>query len=257
MSSDPRNWILQKLPVADRQRIVSSLEPIQLEHRQILYDLNKPIEHVYFIETALGSILSFLADGTAIETATVGCDGIVGLPVFFGADTQAEQAFVQVSGEAYRMPAAQFREEVERTPELRLAVGRFAQATFTLVAQNSACNRRHSMEQRCARWLLLTADRVGRDTFDLTQDFISQMLGVRRASVNEVAGTFQRSGLIEYSRGHIRVKDRAGLEQMACECYAIIKNELARLVGGAAASTDPLRHLQMSENGHSTAGEGA
>ena len=252
----PKNRILAALPPEELERIQPHLEFVELPLRKVLIDPNRPIEHVHFVEEGVVSILGVMRDGTAVETATIGQEGMVGLPVFLGAESMAAQAFAQVSGSGYRLPAGVLLQELERGGAMRRLLGRFTQALITLVAQNSACNRVHSAEQRCARWLLLTADRAGRDTIDLTHLFLSQMLGVRRATVTEIAGGLQARGLIDYSRGRITLVDRAGLEETSCECYRVIQSEFDRLLENRATPS-PLDGLEISEAGISTAGDGA
>ncbi|HEX2078498.1 MAG TPA: Crp/Fnr family transcriptional regulator [Longimicrobium sp.] len=252
----PRNRLLAALPPEDWERLRPGLERVRMELREVVFEPNRTIQHVYFPEDAVISILGLMEDGSAVETATVGCEGMAGVPVFLGAMQMAGQAFAQVPGEAWRMPAGALREEVRRGGALAQLLGRYTQALFTLVAQSSACNRKHPVEQRCARWLLMTHDRVGGDTFELTQHFLSQMLGVRRATVSEAAGALQARGLIDYSRGRITVEDRAGLEAAACACYAIIRAEFARMLEGTALPT-PLDTARVSEGGMTTAGDGA
>jgi CRP-like cAMP-binding protein len=252
----PRNRILAALPPDELERMHSFLQPIQMELRQVMIDPNRPIDHVYFVEEGVVSLLGVMEDGTAVETATIGQEGMVGLPVFLGTDRTAAQAFTQVSGRALRMPVDAFREELARGGALAGLLARYTQAMITLISQNSACNRVHTTEQRCARWLLLTADRAGRDTFDLTHAFLSQMLGVRRATVTEIAGALQQRGLIDYSRGHITVVDRAGLEATSCECYRVIVSEFDRLLG-TGTMPSPLDSVEVSRDGMSTAGDGA
>ena len=248
----PCNRILAALPADELERLGPSLELVDLEFRRVLVDVNHAIEHVYFPEAGVVSVISLMEDGSAVETATIGNEGMVGLPVFLGAASMAGQAFVQVVGRAYRMPAEALREEMRRGGALAGLLGRYTQALFTLVSQSSACNRMHAVEQRCARWLLMTHDRVGADTFELTHLFLSQMLGVRRATVTEAAGALQARGLIDYTRGRVRIVDRAGLEAAACECYRIIVSDLERQVGGRRVS-DPLDAVSVSEDGKSTA----
>ena len=250
-----RNLILKSLPDADRTALLDGAELVELRHRYVLFDLNRPVECVYFIETGIASIVSVLRDGTAVETATVGFEGMTGLPVFLDSEQMSAQCFVQVSGEGWRVRADHFKRVLDGSPELRRLLNRYTQSVMTFLAQTSACNRRHSMEERCARWLLLTHDRVGRDTFDLTHLFLSQMLGVRRASVTVAAGILQKAGLIEYTRGSITVTNRKGLEEASCECYRIICNESARLVGGHTIE-DPCGELTLSEEGMTLAGYG-
>lgn len=253
---EPRNRILAALPAEDWERLRGQMERTRLETRRVVFEPNRTIADVWFPEDAVVSILGVLEDGSAIETATVGNEGMVGVPVFLGAMQMAGQAFAQVPGMAWRMPAGVLREEVRRGTALSRLLGRYTQALFTLVAQSSACNRRHTVEQRCARWLLMTHDRVDGDTFELTQLFLSQMLGVRRATVSEAATALQGQGLIEYTRGRITVLDRPGLEAAACPCYGIIRAEFARMLEGMELPS-VLDGLEVSEGGLSTAGDGA
>lgn len=252
----PRNRILAALPAAEWERIAGALEPVQLETRKVLIEPNRTIDHVWFPETAVISVLGIVEDGSAVETATIGNEGMVGVPAHLGAMRMAAQAFAQVPGAAYRMDARALADELRRGGELPAVLGRYTQALFTLVAQSSACNRKHSAEQRCARWLLMTHDRVEGDTFALTHLFLSQMLGVRRATVSEIAAALQARGVIDYTRGAITVTDRAGLEAAACACYAVIRNELERMLGGTPAP-DPLDRVRTSEGGLSIVGDGA
>jgi CRP-like cAMP-binding protein len=226
----PRNRILAALPPDEWERLRGTMERVRLESRQLVFDVNQPIGHVYFPEDSVVSILGLMEDGSAVETATVGNEGMAGIPVFLGAMQMAGQAFTQVPGEAYRMSSGALREEVRRGSELAVLLGRYTQALFTLVAQSSACNRKHPVEQRCARWLLMTHDRVTGDEFELTQLFLSQMLGVRRPTVSDAASALQARGLIEYSRGRITIRHRAGLEAASCACYGIIRAEFARML---------------------------
>lgn len=250
-----RNHILCVLPANEQAAIIPHLEHIPLRRRMVAYDPLAPITHVYFVESGVISVLSVMRDRRAIETATIGCEGVIGLPVFLGVDTVPEQAFVQVPGEAYRMPAASFRDLSQRLPTLARALNRYAACLFTLAAQCSGCNRVHSMEQRMARWLLMVHDRMPGDSFELTQDFLSQMLGVRRATVSETASHLQQAGLISYSRGRVTVDDRDGLERVACECYGIIESTFARLLD-LRVKPNPLEGMTFSVDGKSIVGDG-
>ncbi|MFP2909685.1 Crp/Fnr family transcriptional regulator [Pyxidicoccus sp. 3LFB2] len=253
----PTNRLLASLPPEALKALRPHLEPVELPLREVLFNVDVPIEHVYFPEDAVVSILGVMPDGTAIEVATVGREGMVGLPVFLGVQRTPAHALVQVPGRGLRVRAQAFREHVQRTPGTRNALDRYTQAMFTLVAQGAACNRLHSIEERCARWLLMTQDRVGADGFPLTQQFLSQMLGVRRAGVSEVASELQREGLLKYQRGYVSIQDRAGLEAASCECYGVIRSEFSRLLEGQE-SPSPLTGVspRFEEKGQSTAKDG-
>jgi CRP-like cAMP-binding protein len=251
-----RNGILAALPDAERTRVAPSLKRARLAQGHVVYDPERVIDKVCFPETAVVSLLSVMADGSAVESATIGREAFVGLPVFHGVDMAAEQAFVQVAGDVLLMPAEAFREALADCPTLNARLHRAALALYTFAAQSSGCNRKHAMEQRCARWLLLVHDRVDGDRFDLTQAFLSQMLGVRRATVTVAAGRLQKAGLIGYSRGRISVRDRVGLERAACECYGIIRNTFDRLLGDTVHHPSPLAGMQFSEGGLTTVKDG-
>jgi CRP-like cAMP-binding protein len=255
-NGSPRNRILSSLSDDQSNRIIGSAERLILKQGTVLFDLDKPITSVYFPEEGVASLVNVLSDGSAVESATIGNEGMVGLPVFLGATSMSAQAFMQVPGFGYRLSTEDFQSELERGPELRTALNRYTQALITLVSQTSACNRRHTVEQRCARWLLLTLDRVTGDSFELTQKFLSLMLGVRRATVTVAAGTLQKAGLIRQERGVITVLDRGGLEAAACECYAIVRNEFARLQGSSSID-NPLAGVKTSEAGESTVADRA
>ena len=250
------NRILGGLPAEQREALLADSELVELPKRKLLYEVNQPIRDVYFMEDGVASVLSILKDGSAVETSTCGREGMVGLPLFLGARTASTQAMQQVPGSGRRLSAEAFRRYLDDSPELRAGVGRYAQAVMTLLAQNSACNRRHSVEERCVRWLLMTHEQVGADSFELTHQFLSQMLGVRRATVTVTAGALQQAGYLKYHRGIITILNRAGLEDMACECYAIIHNEYARQIGGELLP-EPLAGVHSSEAGYSTVADGA
>lgn len=250
-----RNHILNALPAAELDRLTPQLERVRLARRMVAYDPLKRIEYVYFVEAGVISVVSVMRDRTAIETATIGNEGVIGLPVYLGVDAVAEQAFVQVPGEGLRVPSATFRALAPELPALCDHLNRYAVCFFTLAAQCSGCNRVHTMEQRCARWLLMVHDRMPGDEFELTQEFLSQMLGVRRATVSETASQLQQAGLISYSRGRVVIVDRAGLERIVCECYGIIKSTFARVLEGRA-EPNVLQTMQLSEHGTTTVGDG-
>ena len=230
-AEDRGNRLLDLLPAADRRRLLEHMELVELDLRQRVYEPGKPIEHVYFPLTTVISMLAVMDDGQAVEVATMGNEGMAGLPVFLGASTSPDLAFAQVPGRALRMPAGEFRELANGAGTVQALLQRYTQAFFVQLAQGAACNRLHSMDERLARWLLMTHDRVGQDQFPLTQEFMAQMLAVRRATVTEAAGRLQQAGLITYSRGIITILDRPGLEAASCECYRIISDEHAGLLG--------------------------
>jgi CRP-like cAMP-binding protein len=225
------NRLLDSLPRPDLERLRPHLEAVSVGVKHVVYEPNGQIKHVYFPIDCVISLVTYLEDGASVEMATIGLEGMVGLPIFLGTDTMPSRAFGQVPGDALRITAAAFTEEIERNGPLVRVLNRYTQALFNQVAQTTACNRVHLVEQRCARWLLQTHDRVGSDKFSLTQEFLAQMLGVRRTGVSAAAGLLQKAGLIRYARGWITVLDRPGLESVACECYRVIKREFDRLIG--------------------------
>lgn len=227
-----KNRLLAALPPEEYERLLPNLETVPLNFKQVLYDINKPIEYIYFPKNCLASLLTIMENGEAVEVGTVGNEGMVGLPVFLGADTIPGQAFVQIPGDGMRMRTDVFKREVTPGTPLFNLLQRYTQALFNQIAQSAACNRLHSIEERLCRWLLMTHDRVGADQFPLTQEFMGQMLGVRRASVSMAAAILQKAGFIRYSRGKMTICDRPGMEDSTCECYGIVKTEFDRLLGG-------------------------
>lgn len=226
-----RNRLLKNLPPATLRRLRKHLLEVHLELRDPVHEPRETIRYVYFPETATISLLTVLKDGRHTEVASIGHDGIVGLPVFLGASKSSRRAFCQFPGTAWRLSAAELRRQTARGGPLADALKRYALALFTLMAQLATCNRRHNIEQRCCCWLLMTHDRVEGDEIDLTHEFLSEMLGARRAGVTVIAGALQRRGLIAYRRGRVTVLNRRGLEKAACECYGIVRQEYDRLLG--------------------------
>ena len=226
-----RNRLLAALPAEDLAALAPHLGPVSLAIGQVLAEPGEPLAHVYFPGTAIFSVINRMADGAAVEVGTVGNEGLVGLAALLEAEASESQTLAQIPGTAVRLPAAALVAAVEARPALRRLVHRYTQAYLTQVAQGAACNRLHGIEARCARWLLMTHDRVGgADAFPLTQEFLGVMLGVRRTGVTLAAGALQDAGLIRYRRGGIRVLDRAGLEAAACECYGVVRRQYDRLL---------------------------
>lgn len=228
------NRLLGLLSAADYRRLRPHLRRVQLKYRQSLYRANKPLGFVYFIESGVGSLVNTMANGNAAEVGTIGNEGMVGLPLLLGDDRAPTNVYIQVPGVGLRMPAAQFRKELARSASMRAVMLRYVHALFNQVAQSAACYQFHSIEQRCARWLLMTHDRMNSDEFLLTQEFLAMMLGVQRTGVSVAAGALQRNGLIRYSRGIVTMLDRRGLQRRACECYKVSKREFDRLLGEVA-----------------------
>ena len=226
------NRLLKALPEYDYERLRQHLRPREVHQRQGLGESGQRIVDVHFPVDAVVSILTRMAEGPSVEIATIGNEGVVGLTVAWGGEAMnpREVATVQAPGEVVSMDAGAFRAELREQGALASLVERYTLAFFSQVSQQVACNGLHSVEQRCARWLLLTHDRVGSDEFPMTHEFLSQMLGVRRASVTVTAGTLQRAGFVEFSRGRVAVVDRAGLESAACECYAVTREVYDRLL---------------------------
>ena len=226
-----RNALLSALEPAEYSELLQGAENVEMALRTVLYEANAPITHVFFLGRGVASIIAPVGDGASVEVGTVGNEGLVGLPLLFGVDREPAKAFIQVADGAVRVTAAAFQRAVAASTTLRELFLRYAQSYLSQVSQSSACNRAHSIEERCARWLLMTHDRVAADEFPLTHEFLSLMLGVRRAGVTVAAGMLQRAGLIEYKHGHIKVIDREGLEGASCPCYRIIRESYDRLGG--------------------------
>lgn len=225
-----QNLILAGLTDIELERLAPQLERYPLERRQVLIEINEPIAHVYFPVRGLASLIMGTMNGFTVEVAMVGNEGIIGLPVVLGSHTAPISCLVQVPGQAYRMSASAVRAEAHCNDVLLERLHLYAQTLFVQAAQSVVCMSHHSVVQRCARWLLMTRDRVSSDDFTLTQEFLAHMLGVRRASVSGAAAQLQAAGLIRYSRGHIVIVDRHQLERHACECYRIIQTEADRLL---------------------------
>lgn len=228
--AEERNRLLRALDSDIYARLVDEAESLELSAKQVLWPAGAPIRSVYFPRSCVISLIVPLEDERSIEAATVGNEGFVGAPIALGVDATTIIAVAQVTGMGLRLPAATFASLLSKHEGLRVATLAYAHTLMEQAAQTVACNRRHDLLERCARWLLMTHDRVGSSSFGLTQDFLALMLGVRRAGVTVAAGALQQAGLIRYSRGRIEVLDRAGLEAASCECYRILDESYKRSV---------------------------
>ena len=234
-TSPRKNRILAALPQAECDRFFASLQPVSLAQRQVLYEVGAPLECIYFIEGGIASVLTSMTDGSTIEVGMIGREGLVGAAALLGGEVSAQHVIIQAPSTALRMKAAECRAAFEQSAAVRAPVLRYVQTLLDLSAQTAACNRLHSIEQRCARWLLMARDRLDDDIMPMTHEFLSTMLGVRRAGVTETVGVLHRSGLIQNHRGAVIILDREGLEAAACECYRIDHERLMRLLSSTDA----------------------
>lgn len=226
------NQLLARLPEEDRERLRQHLEPVTMPLGHVLHESGKRMRHVYFPTDCIVSLLYVMEDGASTEIAVVGHEGLVGVALFMGGETTPSRAVVQSAGHAFRLKGQVLKEEFFRAGAMQRLLLRYTQALLTQMAQTAVCNRHHSLDQQFCRWLLLSLDRLPTQDLYMTQELIANMLGVRREGVTEAAGNVQRAGLIEYRRGHITVRDRAGLEARVCECYQVVKREYDRLLPG-------------------------
>jgi len=222
--------LLSVLPEEECSRIFPYLEPVYLELGDVLYESGSQLRSVYFPTTAIVSLLSLMENGSSAEIAIVGYEGIVGIALFMGGETMASRAVVQSAGTAFRLNGSLLKLEFNRAGPFQHLLLRYTMAFIAQMAQTAVCNRHHSIDQQLCRWLLLSLDRLPSNELSMTQELIANMLGVRREGVTEAAGKLQRAGLIEYNRGRITVLNRPGLEARVCECYAVVRDEFARLL---------------------------
>ena len=226
--STERNRLLLALPRAAYRALLPDLEAVTLPHGAVLFEARAAITHIYFPQRCVISLLTAAGEGPGVEVALVGNEGMAGLSVFLGAGSSTTQAVLQVPDGAWRMEVGAFGRAVAKQLSLRDVLQRYTQSMIAQVAQGMACNQRHAVAPRCARWLLMAHDRVGVDRFSLTQEFLGQMLGARRPTVSITAQALQAQGLIRYTRGMVTVLDRPGLESAACACYGVIEADYAR-----------------------------
>jgi CRP-like cAMP-binding protein len=236
-----KNHLLAALPQAEFERLLAYLEWVPIQLGEVLYESGSKLGHVYFPTDSIVSLLYVMTDGSSAEIAIVGNEGVIGIALFMGGETTPSRAVVQSAGSAYRLKGQVLKQEFNRSGNLQHLLLRYTQALLTQMAQTAVCNRHHTLDQQLCRWLLLSLDRLSSNELTMTQELIANMLGVRREGVTEAAGKLQSVGLIHYSRGHITVLDRAGLEAKACECYRVVKREFDRLLPEAAPKAN--RHI--------------
>jgi CRP-like cAMP-binding protein len=229
-----RNRLLAALSASELERLRPHLDPVSLPLRQVLITAGEPIPYAYFPEVGVGSLQARLESGHLSEVGLMGRDGMVGTPIILRAEITPTDCVIQVPGSGWRIRAAALCEAMEQSPTLNVLLLRYVHAFHNQVAQTAACNGHHHLEERLARWLLMVHDRVDGDELPLTQEFLSTMLGVRRAGVTVAAHTLQEAGLIRYQRGLITILDRAALEAAACECYAIMRQQFEQMLGAEA-----------------------
>jgi CRP-like cAMP-binding protein len=237
VSTDPHavhrpagNLILSFLPPHEFDRLQPSLESVEMPQGQVLYESSAAIDHVYFVDQGMISVVSVMHDGSSIEVGTIGKEGMVGKSIILGVESVPYRHIVQVAGSARRMSARLLADELQPDRTLTLLLQRYHAAFNTQVMQGMACNGLHSVIQRCCRWLLTTQDRIGSQELHITHEFLAQMLGVRRASVTEVLRPLQIDGLIRASRGKVIILDAKRLADASCECYGVIRGEYQRLL---------------------------
>lgn len=224
------NELIAALPIDSQRRLAPDLELVTLPSGKFLYESAETLRNVYFPIDCIISSIYVMESGASAGILVIGNEGMVGTEIFMGGESTPSRAIVQTGGFAYRLSAQKFKDEFNRHTGLLLLLLRYTQLLITQVAQTAACNRHHSIDQQLCRWLLLSLDRLPDNHITMTQELISNVLGVRREGVTEAAGKLQRLGVIEYSRGHITVMDRAQLELLSCECYAVVKKETERLM---------------------------
>jgi CRP-like cAMP-binding protein len=224
------NHLLGAFPHAERERLFPHLEVVPMPLGKVLYESGDVMRHVYFPTNSIVSLLYVLADGASAEISVVGNEGMIGIALFMGGETTPSRAIVQSAGFAFRLAGPLLKDEFHRNGEVQLLLLRYTQALITQMAQTAVCNRHHSVDQQLCRWLLLSLDRLATNQLVMTQELIANMLGVRREGVTEAAGKLHKLGVIRYARGRITVLNRPKLEELCCECYAVVKKESDRLL---------------------------
>src|SRR5438067_12909419 len=219
------NEILVGLSKKECEALLSNLEFVEMRLHDVLNEMGESIKYCYFVNSGLASVLNVMSDGKSVEVGLTGKEGFVGLPLAVGLSTSAARVVVQVAGTAFRVTAAKMTKVLRTCPQLERKLNRYSQALGIQSTQVAACNRLHEVEERLARWLLMSQDRIGSDSIPLTQDFLAHMLGTRRASVTVAAGILQKAGLITYARGAVKIVNRDNLEDASCECYEVITRQ--------------------------------
>jgi CRP-like cAMP-binding protein len=228
------NLILDALPETERRRLLPHLKLVPMPLGMVLYESGSTLRHIYFPTCSIVSLLYVMKDGATAEIAVVGREGAIGVALFMGGETTPSRAIVQSAGFAYRLTGRRLKLEFNRHGQMLHVLLRYTQSLITQMAQTAVCNRHHSLDQQLCRWLLLSLDRLDGNTLKITQELIANMIGVRREGVTEAAGKLQKLGVIRYRRGEITVLDRERLEQLSCECYAVVKKETDRLMKNRA-----------------------
>ena len=228
--SPKQNHLLAALSATDYKRLLPDLELIAMPLGWAVYEPGSQMGYVYFPTTSIISLLYVMENGASAEIAITGNEGLVGISLFMGGESTSSRAIVQSAGNGYRLKASVLKREFALGGELQHLALRYTQALITQMSQTAVCNRHHALEQQLCRWLLLSLDRLTGNDLSMTQELISNMLGVRREGVTAAAGKLQKDGVIQYQRGHIKVLDRAKLEKRVCECYEVVKKEIDRLL---------------------------
>ena len=230
LDSPNQNHLLAALPTVEFERVAAHLELVPMLLGEMLYEPGGQMRHAYFPTTAIVSLHYVMETGASAESAGVGNEGVVGISLFMGGDTTPSSAVVQTAGHAYRLESSLLLREFNRAGLLQRLLLRYTQALITQMTQTAVCNRHHSVEQQLCRWLLSTLDRIPSHELVMTHELIASLIGVRREGITEAAGKLQQAGFIRYRRGHIAVLERGGLETRVCECYAVVRKELSRLL---------------------------
>jgi CRP-like cAMP-binding protein len=233
------NHLLAAFPLSEQERLYTHLELVPLSLGTVLYEAGDVLHDVYFPTNSIVSLLYVLADGASAEISVVGNDGMIGIALFMGGETTPSRAIVQSAGFAYRLAGQLLKDEFHDNGDVRLLLLRYTQALITQMAQTAVCNRHHTVDQQLCRWRLLSLDRLSTNQLLMTQELIANMLGVRREGVTEAAGKLDKLGVIRYTRGRITVLDRPKLEELCCECYAVVKKETDRLLPRLGAQESP------------------